>query len=154
MAKSRLDGGAVEDPQHDRFAVQRRDGRDAEVDLLAAHRSLMRPSCGSRRSAMSSFAMILMREMMAAASRAGGVSTSCSTPSIAVAHAQPVLERLDVDVRGAGLDRAGDQLVDQPDDRRLARQVLQPLGIVFRWLGIGGQLVEHLLAVTALADSA
>ena len=34
--------------------------------------SLMRPSCGSRRSAMSSRAMILMREVMAAASRGGG----------------------------------------------------------------------------------
>ncbi len=44
--------------------------------------SLMRPSWGSRRSAMSSLAMILTREMMAACSRRGGESTSWSTPSI------------------------------------------------------------------------
>jgi hypothetical protein len=43
--------------------------------------SLMRPSCGSRRSAMFSFDMILTRETMAAVSRPGGVSTSCSRPS-------------------------------------------------------------------------
>ena len=43
--------------------------------------SRMRPSCGSRRSAMSSRAMILMREVIAAASRGGWLSASCSTPS-------------------------------------------------------------------------
>jgi hypothetical protein len=35
-------------------------------------RSLMRPSCGTRRSAMSSSAMIFSREMMAAFIRNGG----------------------------------------------------------------------------------
>ena len=43
--------------------------------------SLIRPSCGSRRSAMSSRAMILIREVIAAASRDGGASASLSTPS-------------------------------------------------------------------------
>ena len=37
----------------------------------------------------------------------------------AVAHLQPVLERLDVDVRGAQFDRALDDEVDRPDHRRL-----------------------------------
>jgi hypothetical protein len=44
--------------------------------------SLMRPSCGRRRSAMSSEAMIFTREITAAERRRGGDSTSCSTPSI------------------------------------------------------------------------
>ena len=33
-----LDRRAVEDAHHDRFAIQRRHGGDAEIDLLAAHR--------------------------------------------------------------------------------------------------------------------
>ncbi len=44
--------------------------------------SRMRPSWGSLRSAMFSFAMILIRETMAACSLFGAVSISCSTPSI------------------------------------------------------------------------
>ena len=42
---------------------------------------LMRPSCGMRRSAMLSCAMILMREVTAARSASGKVSTVCSMPS-------------------------------------------------------------------------
>ena len=38
-------------------------------------RILMRPSCGSRFSAMSSFAMILMREVMASRILSGGLIT-------------------------------------------------------------------------------
>ncbi len=45
-------------------------------------RSLMRPSCGRRRSAMSSEAMIFTREITAADRRRGGDSVSCSTPSM------------------------------------------------------------------------
>ena len=43
--------------------------------------SLMRPSCGRRRSAMSSCAMTLMREVMAFFSFSGGFMISSSTPS-------------------------------------------------------------------------
>ena len=56
---------------------------------------------------------------------------------VPVAHPQPIGEGLEMDIRGVGLDRPRDQLVDEADDRRLARQVLQPLGIFFRRLGIG-----------------
>ncbi len=49
----------------------------------------------------------------------------------AVTHLQPVLERLDMDVRGALLDRALDHQVDQPDDRRFGGQVAQMLDVVF-----------------------
>ena len=43
--------------------------------------SLMRPSCGRRRSAMSSFAMILMREMIALRIVSGRPIALRSTPS-------------------------------------------------------------------------
>ena len=59
----------VEEPEDDLLAEERGQARDAEVDVLGHPLSLnsilMRPSCGSRFSEMSSFAMILMREMMA-----------------------------------------------------------------------------------------
>ena len=42
---------------------------------LSAKRILMRPSCGRRFSAMSSFAMILMREVIASRNFIGGVMT-------------------------------------------------------------------------------
>ncbi len=42
----------------------------------------MRPSCGTRFSAMLMLAMIFTRLMMADWRRLGGLSTSCSTPSM------------------------------------------------------------------------
>ena len=42
---------------------------------------------------------------------------------VAAADAEAVLERLDVDVRGARLERVGDQERDEADDRRLGREV-------------------------------
>jgi len=43
---------------------------------------MMRPSCGSRFSAMSSFAMIFRRLVIASFSLSGGLITVCNTPSI------------------------------------------------------------------------
>ena len=48
----------------------------------------------------------------------------------AVAHLQAVLERFDVDVGGAHLDRALDDQVDQADDRRFGGEVAQVLDVV------------------------
>ena len=72
---------AVEHAQHQGFAVQRRDGGNAEIDLLAAHRQL--DAAVLRQAPLGDVerAMILMRETIAAASRAGGLSVSCSRPS-------------------------------------------------------------------------
>ena len=49
---------------------------------LPCTRSMIRPSCGRRRSAMLSLAMIFTREMTAAVRLAGGLSPSSSTPSM------------------------------------------------------------------------
>ena len=51
----------------------------------------------------------------------------------AVAHAQTVFEGLDVDVARLRLDRAPDQLVDEADDRRVAGDIPETLGIVLEW---------------------
>ena len=47
-----------------------------------------------------------------------------------VADAQALLERLDVDVRGARVHGPRDHPADDPDDRRLARQIAQPSDVV------------------------
>ena len=96
--------------------------------------------------------MILMREVIAAARLAGGLSASCNIAVAAVAHPQPVFERFDMDVRGLGLHRPGEDLVDQADHRRLARHVLQPLGIVLACVarGVVGGRTRFLVRIQAL----
>ena len=84
-----------------------------------AMRSEMRPSCGRRFSAMSSFAMTLMRDTTIGATARFDCSTSRSTPSMRKRTDEPVLERLDVDVRRVVLDGLRQQRVDQADDRRV-----------------------------------
>ena len=69
----------------------------------------------------------------------------------AVTDAKFVLERLEMNVRSMRLDRPCDQLIDEPDDRRLARKVLEPLRILFRRLGVSNHLVEHLCGIAAVA---
>jgi len=76
----------VEQPEHDLLAPERGQSADAEVELFFLAPicifSMMRPSCGRRFSLMSSFAMILRREVIASLSLSGGFIMDCSTPSI------------------------------------------------------------------------
>ena len=51
---------------------------------------------------------------------------------VAIAEAQLVLERFDVDVRRLRLDGALDNLVHKSNDRCLAREILQSFGIVLQ----------------------
>ena len=81
--------------------------------------SLMRPSCGTRRSAMFSCAMILKREMSAALSFERRLHDFLQRAVDAVAHAELVLEALEVNVRRAALHGVGEDGVDQLDDRRV-----------------------------------
>jgi hypothetical protein len=78
---------------------------------------------------MSSEAMIFTREITAAERRRGGDSTFVQHAVDAVAHDQPVLEWLDVDVGGARLQRLREDEVHEPDHRRLGSEVLQVLDI-------------------------
>jgi len=56
-------------------------------------------------------------------------------PVDAVAHAQAVLEGLDVDVGGVDGERLLDEEIDEADDRRLEGQVAQVIDVVL-WLGV------------------
>ncbi len=102
-------------------------------------RRAMRPSCGRRFSAMSSCAMILMREITSIAIAFCGASTSRSTPSMRKRTTEAVLERLDVDVAGAFLDRLGEQRVDHADDRRVVFGFEQVFGFG-QFVGEGFQI--------------
>ena len=90
-------------------------------------RSEIRPSCGRRRSAMSSSAMIFRREISAACSARFGCTTSRSDAVDAKAHRARALVGLDVDVAGAVLRGLREQRVEHADDRRVVRGLEQVL---------------------------
>ena len=86
----------------------------------------------------------MTREITAAESRRGGDLDLVQHAVDPVAHDQPVLERLDVDVGGARVERVGDEQRHQPDHRRLGGEVLQLLHV-----GVERDLVAAHLDVVA-----
>ncbi len=71
-----------------------------------------------------------------------------------VADLERLCEGLDMDVRGAGLHRALDDPVDQPDHRRLAGQVLEVLDVVLGDLAeLGPGRVRFGLALRLLVEA-
>ena len=103
--------------------------------------TLMRPSCGSRFSAMSSLLRILKREMSAELHPLGQLLHHLEDAVDAEADRDVAFHRLDVDVAAALLDGEPEDRVHQPDDRRVfrgAHQVL--LGLGGRLLRVGGEL--------------
>ena len=89
------------------------------IDLVLDRLSLMRPSCGTRRSAMSSRAMTFRREEMRGVQLDRRRGHRAQHAVHAEAHAEVGLVRLEMDVRGAALDRVDQHLVDELDDRRV-----------------------------------
>jgi len=72
-----------------------------------------------------------------------------------IAQAQPIFERLYVDVGGTLIDRAKDKLVDQPDHRHLAGEILQAIcvhRIVFRRSGIVVEMGSDLVSPVEPVD--
>ena len=98
--------------------------RMSSIRPAAAAFSEMRPSCGFRRSAMSSFASTFRRVVTPAAIRFGIRCTSWRTPSIRSRTMQRVLLRLEMDVAGPVLGGLEDDRVDEPDERDVGDAVL------------------------------
>ena len=97
--------------------------------------------------------MILIREITAADKRARRRFDLVQHAVDAVAHDQPVLERLDVDVRCAHFQRIGDDQRDQPYHRRFRREILELLDVgveadVIALLDVAENLTERRLART------
>ena len=95
-------------------------------------RTLMRPSCGRRFSAMLRWLKILTRETMAGWKRfsCAGTGTVLQHAVNAVADAEFVLERFQVDVRRAQFDGVLQHLVDEADDGRLVLGGVVEVGVL------------------------
>ena len=109
------DAALVEDPHHDRLAVHRRHRRDAQVDLLALDAQpdaavLRQPALGDVEVGHDLDPRDHRRRQPLR--RRLDLVQHAVDP---VADDQPVLERLDVDVRRARLERVG----DEQDTRRI-----------------------------------
>ena len=118
--------------------------------------SLMRPSCGSRRSAISSDAMILKRARDRVAELERRPHLLLQDAVDPEPHAEALLVRLDVDIRRLLLDRGEQDRVAQLDDRRLAGLVLE-IDDVDGLVGDRGEvdvvdveLADHLIEIGAL----
>ena len=89
------------------------------ICLVLDRLSLMRPSCGTRFSAMSSCAMTFRRAAMRALQLHRHLGDLLEQAVDAQAHAVFGFVGLEVDVRGAAADRVDQHLVDELDDRRV-----------------------------------
>src|SRR3989442_1286436 len=109
----------VEDAEHDRLAVDHRDHRYAQVDLAPAN---LEPDAPVLREAL--LGDVEVAEDLDARDD-GGVELADLARDVglvehavdAVAHAELVVKRIDVNVAGAQLQGFGEDLVDELDDR-------------------------------------
>ena len=136
------DAALVEDPHHDRFAVHGGHRGHAQVDLLALHAQpdaavLRQPALGD----------VEVRHDLDARDHGRGQALRRRLDVVqhavdAIADGEAVLERLDMDVGRAHLERVGDDEAHEPDHRRFGGEVLQLLDV-----GIEGELVDARLDV-------
>src|SRR2546427_8758599 len=124
------DRRAVEDAEHDTLAVERGEGRDAEIDLAPHEPQLDAPVL--RQAPLGD--VELRHDLDARHDRRLQPPRRClhvvQHAVDAVADLELVLEGLDVDVRGALLDRAADEQVHEANDRRLGGEVAQVVAIL------------------------
>ena len=136
----------VEQAQHHAFAVAGRDGRDAHIDRAARDAQtdapvLRQPLLGDVELGHHLDARDDRRRH-----RAPRLQRLAQHAVDAQPHHEPVLERLDVDVRGVLLDRLGQQRVDELDDRRIVLALEQ--------VGLLGQVLREMREVDLLLDAA
>ena len=131
LGEVELDPGPVENSHHDAFAEHRRQGRDADVDLDAADHGLdaavlRQPPLGD---------IELGHDLYARGQRSpqrrGHQSLLLQKSVDAVPNGDRVASGFDVHVGRATLDRPCNDLVHQPDDRRLVGDIAQPLDVEF-----------------------
>src|SRR2546426_739598 len=126
---------AVEEPHDDGLAVHGRDRRDADVHPSASERHADAPVLGQPPLGD----VHLCHELDARGHR--GLQPPRRRLLVeqdaveAVADSERVLEGLDVDVRGLGIDGVLDQEVHEPDDRRLERHVAEVVDVLLARAG-------------------
>ncbi len=141
------DAALVEDPHHDRLAVHRRHRRYAQIDLLALH---AQPDAPVLR--QTPLGDVEIGHDLDARDHRGGKAPRRRLDLVQhavdpVAHDQPVLERLDVDVGRARVERIGDDQRHQADHRRFGGEILQLLDV-----GVEGEIVALLDVAQDLAE--
>ena len=129
--------GLVEHAEHDLLAVDRRQNRDAQIEIFSrhahAHAAVLRqPALGD---------VEVGHDLDARDHRRGKAFRRrlhiVQHAVDAVPDGETVLERLDVDVGRAHVEGVRDQQADQADDRRFRREVLQLLHV-----GVEGEFVD------------
>ena len=90
--------------------------------------------------------MTLMRETTSGATARLALQHFAQHAVDAETHHQPVLERLDVDVRGVFLHRLGEHGIDQADDGRVVFALEQ--------VGLFGQVLRQVRQVGGFFDAA
>ena len=116
---------AIENAQHDCFAVNHRNDADAQVDLASGD---FQPDTAVLRDALLGDVQMTQdleardnRRLEFADLRRNVGFDQHAVNSIT--HAQLILERLDVNVGGAGFERLGHDLIHELDDRCILRRV-------------------------------
>jgi len=122
-------GFAVENTHDDAFAVRGGYRGHAQVELLALHAVHDAPVLRQ-----AAFGNVELGHDLDARDHRGGRSRRRRLDFLQhavdpVAYLEPVFERLDVDIGSPCLHRALQNQVDQPDHRRLGRQVAQVLDV-------------------------
>ncbi len=120
----------VQDSDHDLLTRHRRQRAHAKVDLPALHDRTDAAVLGD-----TTLGDVQVRhDLQATADRRGhrvGRAHGAEQNAVdAVPHLELLLLGLDVDVAGTLLDRVGDQVVHEADDRRLAAGLLEVVGIL------------------------
>ena len=136
------DGFAIQQAHHHRFAMRGWNSAHAQVEFLALH--AQHDAAVLRQTPFRD--VELGHDLDARDHRCGQVRRRrfdfLEHAVHAQSHLQPILERLDVDVGRARFDRALDDQIHQPDDRRFGGEIAQ----VFDIVGIGhGGLVADVL---------
>ena len=142
---------ARQQADHGGFAVLRRHGGDAHVEFGArdahARRAVLRQAAFGDVEAGEDLDARDQRLRQDAGRRRHGAQQAVD----AHAHHEPGAERLDVDVAGAQLDRALEQIVDRAHHRRAAGEIAQAFDVVVAQLLDVVRLAARLGVVTAEA---
>ena len=117
LANAHLDAVLVQQPHDDRLAVVGRDDADAQVEFLLAHGDLDPAVLGASAFGDVEFGQNLDTREDGTQQSPGGAIAFDQHAVDPVPDADPVLERLDVDVRRPQLHGLLDHQVDQPHDR-------------------------------------
>ena len=149
-------GGAIQQAHDDAFAVERGQGGNAQIDFAADDFDL--DAAILRQAPLGD---IQLGHQLEAADD-GGLEFARRRFLVeehaihAEAHAEFLLERLDVNIAGALLDGLGDHGVDQADDGSLARHVAQVFeigaGLLVVALGVGALFGFAVIPVDGVED--